>query len=63
MQITEDITSYCYNSRNDSHADQYYWHIPNNRTWVKQAANLYENLSKMPSRSRKAGLQDTKKLI
>lgn len=63
MQIVENIPSYCYNARNDTHIDKCYWCIPKDRIWLKQAANLYEDPLKMSRRTKKTSLQDIKELI
>ena len=63
MQITKDIPSYCHNAGNNISADRCYWCIPEKRPCVKQAVNLYENPSKMPNGSKRAGLTDTEELI
>lgn len=63
MQITEDISSYYYNAKNNTNADRYHWCILRKYIWAEQVINLYENPSRMPSGSTKANLQDIEKFI
>lgn len=63
MQITENIPSHCNNSRNNTSANRCHWRMLEECTWIEQAADLYENLSKMLSGSKRADLQDIKEFI
>lgn len=61
--MTENIFSNYHIARNHIHANKCHWHIAREHIWPKQAANLHENLSRMFSGLKKAGLQDIENLI
>lgn len=63
MQITENISNHYYNTKNNIHINRCHWCKFEKCIWPEQAANLYKNLLKMPSKLKKADLHNTKEFV